>query len=426
MDKVLHTPEGVRDIYNTECERKISLETKLQSVIRTYGFKDIQTPTFEYFDIFSEERGTVSANYMYKFFDREGNTMVLRPDITPSIARCVAKYYKNETKPIRLCYLGNTYLNNHSYQGKLKETTQMGAELINDASIDADAEMIAMSIRCLLASGLTEFQIEIGHVFFFKALAEEAGLTMEEEEELRLRIEDKNMFGVEEILAAKDISEELKRLFYKMPELFGPLETLSEIKTMTNNPKAVKAIECLEQIYELLGIYGLEKYISFDLGMLSMYNYYTSIIFRAYTYGTGDSVLGGGRYNHLVGQFGKEAPAIGMAINIDQLMAALTRQKKWIDKESDRLMILYDVSNRTRAIQIANQYREQKRAVEIYCPEEEIQLESLRPYLMANHIKDLIILREKEEAELIHVGDSKQLSDGSPLSDNRPLSDVDH
>ena len=167
MDKVLHTPEGVRDIYNAECERKISLETKLQSVIRTYGFRDIQTPTFEYFDIFSEERGTVSAKHMYKFFDREGNTMVLRPDITPSIARCVAKYYKNETKPIRLCYLGNTYINNHSYQGKLKETTQMGAELINDPSIDADAEMIAMSIRCLLASGLTEFQIEIGHVDFF-------------------------------------------------------------------------------------------------------------------------------------------------------------------------------------------------------------------------------------------------------------------
>ena len=405
MDKVLHTPEGVRDIYNAECERKISLETKLQSVIRTYGFRDIQTPTFEYFDIFSEERGTVSAKHMYKFFDREGNTMVLRPDITPSIARCVAKYYKNETKPIRLCYLGNTYINNHSYQGKLKETTQMGAELINDPSIDADAEMIAMSIRCLLASGLTEFQIEIGHVDFFKALVEEAGLTLEEEEELRIRIEDKNLFGVEEILAAKEISEELKLLFYKLPELFGPLETLVEVKSMTRNPKAVKAIECLEQIYELLGIYGLEKYITFDLGMLSMYNYYTSIIFRAYTYGTGDSVLGGGRYNHLVGQFGKEAPAIGMAINIDQLMAALTRQKKWKDTELDSLIILYEESERRRAIQIANQYREDGRAVEMYCPKEEVSFESLKPYLMANHYCELMRLREKEEPEMIRIRD---------------------
>lgn len=405
IDKVLHTPEGVRDIYNTECERKISLEMKLQSVIRTYGFKDIQTPTFEYFDIFSEERGTVPTKHMYKFFDREGNTMVLRPDITPSIARCVAKYYKNETKPIRLCYLGNTFINNHSYQGKLKETTQMGAELINDPSIDADAEMIAMSIRCLLASGLTEFQIEIGHVDFFKALAEEAGLAQEEEEELRLRIEDKNMFGVEEILAAKEIGDEIKNLFYKLPELFGPLETLVAVKSMTRNPKAVKAIECLEQIYELLRMYGLEKYITFDLGMLSMYNYYTSIIFRAYTYGTGDSVLGGGRYNHLVGQFGKEAPAIGMAINIDQLMAALTRQKKWEVTESDRIIILYEESERRRAIQIANEYREQGRAVEIYCPNEEVPFESLESYLMANHVCELMRLREKKEPEVIRIRD---------------------
>lgn len=409
-DKVLHTPEGVRDIYNAECERKISLETKLQAVIRNFGYKDIQTPTFEYFDIFSEERGTVSSRHMYKFFDREGNTLVLRPDITPSIARCVAKYYKDETKPVRLCYLGNTYINNHSYQGKLKETTQMGAELINDASIDADAEMVAMSIRCLLASGLTDFQIEIGHVDFFKALVEEAGLTKDEEEELRLRIEDKNMFGVEEILAPKNISEELKNLFYKMPELFGPLEKIQMVKNMTKNPKAVKAIECLEKIYELLSIYGFEKYVAFDLGMLSMYNYYTSIIFRAYTYGTGDSVLGGGRYNHLVSQFGKDASAIGMAINIDQLMAALTRQKKWEPFVNQSIFLYYPESARKDAIQLANEFREADKPVEMYCSNETFSIEEFCSYFASSHLKEVIVMKEHKEPEVITLGDDGRVA----------------
>ena len=123
---LLHTPEGVRDIYGEECKRKLLIEDKLQKVFRRYGFQHIQTPMFEFFDIFNKERGTVPSKDMYKFFDRENNTLVLRPDITPSIARCVAKYFREEKLPIRLCYLGDTFINNSSYQGKLKEVTQLG------------------------------------------------------------------------------------------------------------------------------------------------------------------------------------------------------------------------------------------------------------------------------------------------------------
>lgn len=373
----------------------------MQKVIRTFGYSDIQTPAFEYFDIFSEERGTVSSKNMYKFFDREGNTLVLRPDITPSIARCVAKYYKDEKKPIRLTYLGNTYINNHSYQGKLKESTQMGAELINDASVDADAEMIAMSIQCLLASGLSEFQIEVGHVDFFKALVEEAGLSAEEEEELRLRIEDKNLFGVEEIVAGKDIPDDLKKLFYRLPELFGPIDMLQKVKLETTNSKAVAAIECLENIYEMLKMYGYEKYVSFDLGMLSMYNYYTSIIFRAYTYGTGDSVLGGGRYNNLVGQFGKQAPAIGMAINIDQLMAALTRQKKWEEVKSDGVLVYYNTAAKVEAIKTLQAYRNEGKVAVLYKCEEPFKIEDYIDYMNMNHLSEAIVLVNQEKKKVL-------------------------
>ena len=105
MKKKLHTPEGVRDIYNVECGKKLALESRLKKVFHLYGYHDIQTPTIEYFDVFREEIGTTPANDLYKFFDKDGNTLVLRPDITPSIARASATLFKDENLPIRLCSL---------------------------------------------------------------------------------------------------------------------------------------------------------------------------------------------------------------------------------------------------------------------------------------------------------------------------------
>ena len=174
--QLLHTPEGVRDIYNDECEKKMLLQDQLYHILRLHGYHPIQTPTFEFFDIFGREIGTTPSKDLYKFFDREGNTLVLRPDITPSIARCAAKYFGEEELPIRLCYMGNTFINNSSYQGRLKECTQLGAELLGDPSVDADAEMISMVISCLKAAGLKEFQLSIGHADFFRGLMEAAGL----------------------------------------------------------------------------------------------------------------------------------------------------------------------------------------------------------------------------------------------------------
>ena len=150
---------------------------------------------------------------MYKFFDRDNNTLVLRPDMTPPIARCVAKYYMDETKPLRLCYLGPTFINGTSYQGRLKESTQTGAELIGDDTADADAEMIAMVIDALRETGLKEFQVELGQVEFYRGLVEESGMDEETQEKLRILIENKNYFGVEELLSEQTMGAELKLLF---------------------------------------------------------------------------------------------------------------------------------------------------------------------------------------------------------------------
>lgn len=401
-NKLLHTPDGVRDIYNEECEKKLILQEKLQGVLKLYGYRSIQTPTFEFFDIFSSERGTIPSKDMYKFFDRDGETLVLRPDFTPSIARSAAKYYVDEDMPIRLCYMGNTFINNSSYQGRLKETTQLGAELIGDDTVSADAEMIALVVDILKKSGLTEFQVEIGQVDFFKGLLEEAGIGEETEETLRELISKKNFFGVEELVSEQNISDELKNTFLKLPELFGSIDKLEEARTLTSNERALRAIDRLEELYEVLKDYGMDKYISFDLGMLSKYKYYTGIILRAYTYGTGEPLVTGGRYDNLLKQFGKNAASIGFAVVIDQLMLALSGQKIAIPVEHSNTLILYKKPEQKLAIQLTNHFRSTGVNIELILMDEKKTLDDYKAFAKRNYLGGILYLEGDDGIQVIN------------------------
>jgi len=343
--KLLHTPEGVRDIYGQEYTKKLSIEQKLHEIIHLYGFEDIQTPTFEYFDVFSKEIGTIPSKDLYKFFDKEGNTLVLRPDFTPSIARCAAKYFMEETIPIRFSYLGNTFTNTSNLQGKLKEVTQIGAELINDGSVEADAEVISLLINALKSIGLTQFQVSIGEVEYFKGLCEEAGLDEETELDLRACISGKNYFAAEELINERAVEEPYRSILLKVADMFGNMNSLKEARAMVRNARSLQALDRLEKLYEVLRLYGVEQYVSFDLGILSKYNYYTGVIFKAYTYGVGDAVVTGGRYDNLLKQFGKDAAAIGFVIVIDDIMEALSHQKSITYTTRQKQQVFYEKNN---------------------------------------------------------------------------------
>jgi ATP phosphoribosyltransferase regulatory subunit len=356
-EKLLHTPEGVRDIYGEEFITKERAERAVKECMRHYGFLQIMTPAFEYFDIFNSERGTVSQRDMFKFIDRDGETLVLRPDITPQIARCVAKYYRDEKLPIRMFYHGNTFMNNDGYRGKLKEITQIGAELVNEGGAFADAEMIALMIDCIKSMGLEDFQIEVGNADFFRGLCDAAGFDADETDELRMLIETKNLFGVEELLSSKNIDETIKELFTRLPLQFGSIDFVREMKKKTVNPRAVSALERIEEIYEKLCMYGKENYVSFDLGMLSKYDYYTGVLFKAYTHKTGEPIAAGGRYDKLLSQFGKPAPAIGIAIYTDYAINAMARQKITPKILKNLTLVLYDEKFEETAVRIANDFR---------------------------------------------------------------------
>lgn len=360
--QLLHTPEGVKDIYGEEYARKLEVESRLHENIRLYGYEEIQTPAFEFFDVFSKEIGTTPSRELYKFFDKDNNTLVLRPDFTPSIARCAAKYFGEENVPLRFSYVGSTFTNTSDLQGKLKESTQMGAELIGDDSVEADGEIISLVIKSLLHAGLKRFQVTIGEVEYFKGLCEEAGLDEETELDLRACISGKNYFAAQELLQERAVAEPYHSRLLKVADMFGDMCSLPEAKAMVSNSRSLKAIERLEKLYEVLKAYGVEEYISFDLGMLSKYKYYTGVIFKAYTYGVGDAVVKGGRYDSLLRQFGKEAPAVGFCMIIDSILEALSRQKVKLPLQEPAQIISYGPDNFAEKLAEAQKLRAEGRA----------------------------------------------------------------
>ncbi len=361
--RLLHTPEGVRDLYGKEYERKLFVEKRLHEKLRLYGYEDIQTPTFEFFDVFSKEVGTTPSKELYKFFDKENNTLVLRPDFTPSIARCAAKYFCGDQLPLRFSYMGNTFNNTSSLQGKLKETTQMGAELIGEPSVEADGEMISLVIEALLSTGLNRFQVSIGQVEYFKGLCEEAGLDEETEYALRDCISGKNYFATQELLIEREVAEPYQSRLLRVADMFGNMCSLAEAREMVSNPRSIAAIQRLEKLYEVLEAYGVAEYISFDLGMLSKYNYYTGVIFKAYTYGVGEAVVKGGRYDRLLEQFGKKAPAVGFCVVIDSIMEALSRQRVEIPLPEAARILYYDGADYREKLAMARKLRGENVAV---------------------------------------------------------------
>lgn len=407
MEQKLHTPEGVRDIYNSECKKKLAVQEKLHHLLHLYGYQDIQTPTFEYFDVFRKEIGTIDSRELYKFFDRDGNTLALRPDVTPSIARAAATLFETEKVPVRLCYVGNTFINHSSYQGRLKENTQLGAEMIGEDSIESDAEMIAMVVDGMKKIGLTEFQVNIGHVDFLKSLMEETGLADDVKEEVYTLIANRNFFGVDEILAQENTARRLRDAFQILPELMGDEEVLKKASEVAVGASAKKAIARLLKIYKILALYGVEEHVTFDMSMSGNFGYYTGIIFRAYTYGTGDAVVTGGRYDHLVEKFGKQTPSIGFAIIIDELMSALSRQRIAVDTEKVNL-IVYTETTFQWAVALAKIFRSKGKCMELVKREEMESQEIFTEYGKRIQAVSLMYINENRTMTMINLQTGKE------------------
>lgn len=405
---LLHTPEGVRDMYGVEYAKKLLVEEKLHDTIQLYGYQDIQTPAFEFYEVYGREMGTAPSSQLYKFFDREGNILALRPDFTPSCARCAAKYFMDETSPLRFTYRGSAFCDVSSLQGKLKETTQLGAELMLDASVEAEAEMISMMAEALLNCGLTGFSISVGDVEYFKGISSQAGLSGEVETELQDFVSAKNYFGARELLNRERVRSDYAQVLLKLADITDGTGELSEAKSLVDNERSLQAIERLESLREVLKKYGTDKYVSFDLGLLSRYHYYTGVIFKAYTYGVGDAVATGGRYDRLLSRFGKDAPAVGFVASVDDIVEALARQDIRMELPEAAVRLFYKKESYDAALAAAAGLRRTGRKAE------------LTPFLEnAESLKKSVRGREaflvEKDGRLLRIG-----ADGIPEKEGQP------
>lgn len=398
----LHTPEGVQDILQEECIIKREIEERITSIFQSYGYYEIQPPTFEFYDVFAGESGLIEQETMFKFFDHQGRILALRPDITTPIARIVATKYKDITPPLRLSYVGNAFRYDEPYQGaRLREFTQAGIEMIGINTPEADAEIIAITINALLASGLKEFQIEIGQIEFFKGLMDQTGLAEDDIEKMRILIDSKDSLAIEELVKSYEMDSQLKNIILNLPSLFGGIEIIDNLEKETINTRALNALKNLRQVYNILLDYGLEQYISIDLGMVQSINYYTGIIFKGFTHGLGFPVCSGGRYDGLISEFGKSLPAMGVAIGINRLMSALERQKVEFRLWKVDSLINYYGTGRKKAFQIADELRSQGLIVEVYPGE--YSPDSVVAYAKCKKIDGIITVYDEENIELYNL-----------------------
>ncbi len=337
MTHNIHTPEGVRDIAPSEFEKKLLIGEKLINVMKNAGFLLMQTPSFEYFDVFADNIGMTPSRELYKFYDKEGNTLVLRPDFTPAMARAYTKLFYQEEGPVRLCYCGNTFVNGSDLNGMLKESTQIGAELYNDSSCEADAKMISLVIDCMKAAGFDDFIVSVGNGNFFRGLCEQYGIGSEDEHTLHRLISARNLYKAKELLSALPVDDEITELIVSVSDAYTTKDSLMSLKEKLGNEQCISAVCRLIDIIGILEKEGKDQYVSVDLGLLNKYDYYTGVLFRAYTFGSGDAIMKGGRYDRLVREFGKDTPAIGFGVSLDELLCALTEQGGGNNKNGEYL-----------------------------------------------------------------------------------------
>lgn len=321
-------PSGVEDILPQECYLKRNIEADLRQTFARTGYDEVSTPSYEYYDVFSSGAGSYLQEKVIKFFDASGAILALRPDLTIPIARMAASKLMEDDSPKRLFYLENSFRAEKPAVGKSSEFFQAGIELIGDASIGADAEVIAVAVEALLASGLSDFKIELGQVGFFKGLIADYDLSDDLIDQIRHQIDCKNEYELAQLLDGAGVDAALKNNLIALLQLFGEADVFDKAKALTNNTACVAAVENLLSVYQLLCDFGLAEYITIDFGILQDLSYYTGIVFRGITEKMGFPILTGGRYDNLLADFGKDASATGFALYLKRLMIALERQGK--------------------------------------------------------------------------------------------------
>ena len=350
--QMFEKPLGMRDDFPFIAKKKNELRISGTSIIQQAGYELLQTPTLEYY----ETIGKISAiddNALFKLLDSQGETLVLRPDMTSPIARVAASKLLQEKMPVRLGYYSNVFRAQRREGGRPAEFEQMGVELIGDDSLHADAEVIILAANILKSLNINSKRFVVGHTQLLQLILEDFGLTPEQIDQVRSTFVSKNSVGFEAL--ATQLPVESSRL-----ESFIGLISTTTIEEWQqwidpNNAEQTALYEEMRKLNNILDRSGLSDTVTYDLSFNSHMTYYTGLVFEVYAAGSGFPLGNGGRYDGLMKQFGLEVGATGFGLRVDRLLELMSA----VTEQQEHILILFDEQNEEEAYDKAQQLRAQ-------------------------------------------------------------------
>ncbi|MCQ2473738.1 MAG: ATP phosphoribosyltransferase regulatory subunit [Saccharofermentans sp.] len=330
MGNKFYTPDGFNDQLPGICGFKRNLESKLRNLFLLSGYDEIETPGVEYFDVYKK---FVREEELYKFTDSKGRLLCNRYDGTiPAVRFCAGR---NESFPQRYSYIENMYRAGKTGGGKLSGFTQGGIELLGASGAKSDAEVLAIAIKSALEIGITDLQVSIGQVKFYKGLMRQLGIDEEGQAKIKTAIANMDSVTIEKL----NISEEDKETLQLLTESGGTYETIDRILPRITDSEAKEALGNLKEILDIIGRYDLLKYVSVDLGLIESLDYYTGMVFKGYTYEVGFPIMAGGRYDSVAETFGRDIEAVGFSISLTLSITALMRQDKFVPAKGANIIV---------------------------------------------------------------------------------------
>ncbi len=362
-----YTPDGVMDWLPEDCDVKRRLESGLRQLFSSYGYREIETPGIEFYDVYAAGGGFALQENLFKFFDEKGRILCLRYDGTIPAARLASTLLRDAPAPLRLSYINEMYRYQAFGGGRQREFTQAGVELMGVSTPEADAEVIALAIEGARACGIENLQVSLGQVGFFKGLMHDFAISDDDAKSLQRRIDSKEMVALEELVSSLTLPAPVRETLLMMPQLYGTFDVIDQLKSVIDSPRAVEALDNLSDVLTTLRDVGLLDTVTLDLGMLQSLDYYSGTIFKGFTYGLGFPIFSGGRYDRVAETFGRSLAATGFSIGLNLVLTALRRQQINLAFPAATVLVGYAPQVRDVAYAFAKSLREKGRHVIMDC-----------------------------------------------------------
>lgn len=355
--KVFEKPSGLKDYLPDAVAKLRFIENSVLECMRRWGYREIITPTLEYYDTVGVA-STTSDPKLYKLLDKKGTTLVMRSDTTAPIARVVSSLLKDEPLPIRLSYRANVFRSIEEKAGRQAEFFQAGVELIGDGSAEGDAEVIALAISCLKASGVQQFKLALGHIGFLDGLFKQViGDNEELQAQLKACLVQRNFVEYRELIDGLALADADKSKLHRVLRLHGTVDVCDQARELSDDQTSHAALDHLIDVWQILEAYGVSERVFIDLTMIGDFSYYTGMTFEGYAADLGFPVCSGGRYDNLLKQFGRPAPAVGFALKTNRILEIVEHTEV---EQPERYLIVYEAERRLDALKKATELREQQ------------------------------------------------------------------